>query len=98
MGFIVCLRGLASADPWLGERDLHCDACHPSLKKNHLLWPAPSVQSHFLEKKKCVPFDVFMVWLQQSLKCLCCHVCEGDVSEDYFHLSKSQVYIAVIHI
>lgn len=27
-GFIIGGRGLKPADPWLGERDFHCNTCH----------------------------------------------------------------------
>lgn len=104
-GLLFSRRGLMPADLWLRERGFHCDACHPWLKKHHLLWPAPSVQSNFWGKKVC-RFDVSVEdgqCLQHFLVCLCCSVpirdcLQGDAAERNFNLSKSQVYTAVIHI
>lgn len=55
--------------PYLGERAFRGNTCHPLLRKCYLLWPAPSVQSHFQGKKS--PFDVVMADELQACVCVC---------------------------
>jgi len=72
-GLLFRRRGLRPADPLFGERDFHCGACHPQLKRHPVLRPSNVIEekcvSHWCFHKGCAAGEDAAVPCVSSLPC-----------------------------